>query len=104
MKLSKIGLIIGREYSVRVKKKSFILVTILTPILMALLILVPSLIMLYNGEDQQTVMIVDRSGLLPPYFQTNESTAYEFSDADVDVDRLKSDYDNLSINALVVVS
>ncbi|NLD21437.1 MAG: ABC transporter permease, partial [Bacteroidales bacterium] len=61
MKLSKIGLIIGREYSVRVKKKSFILVTILTPILMALLILVPSLIMLYNGEDQQTVMIVDRS-------------------------------------------
>lgn len=104
MNLSKIGLIIGREYSVRVKKKSFILVTIITPILMALLIVVPSLIMLYNGEDQQTVMIVDRSGLLPPYFQTNESTAYEFSDADVDVDRLKSDYDNLSINALVVVS
>jgi len=33
--MSKIGLIIGREYSSRVKKKSFIVMTILVPILSA---------------------------------------------------------------------
>src|SRR5688500_12697244 len=31
--MSKIGLIIGREYSTRVKKKAFIVLTILVPIL-----------------------------------------------------------------------
>ena len=33
--MNKIGLIIKREYSTRVKKKSFLLLTILGPILMA---------------------------------------------------------------------
>ena len=46
MKLSNIGLIIGREYSTRVKKKSFILLTILTPVLMAALMFIPVLIAL----------------------------------------------------------
>ena len=32
---NKIGIIIGREFSIRVKKRSFILTTILTPLLFA---------------------------------------------------------------------
>ena len=59
MKLSNIGLIIGREYATRVKKKSFILLTILTPLLMAALIAIPMLITLYQGNDRQVTSIVD---------------------------------------------
>ena len=47
MSKSKIAIIIGKEYSTRVKKRSFILVTLLTPLLFAALMVVPSLIMLY---------------------------------------------------------
>jgi ABC-2 type transport system permease protein len=104
MNLSKIGLIIGREYSVRVKKKSFILTTILTPIFMAALILIPSLIMLYKGKEQQKVMFVDRSGLVQPYFESGEKVAYQFADAASDAEQLKADFDNLGIDILVFVS
>jgi ABC-2 type transport system permease protein len=104
MNLSKIGLIIGREYSVRVKKKSFILTTILTPVFMAALILIPSLIMLYQGKDQQKVMFVDRSGLVKPYFESDKSVEYQFADANADLEQLKADFDDLGIDILVLVS
>ena len=41
---NKIGIIIGREFSERVHKKSFIITTLLTPILMIVLIFAPMLI------------------------------------------------------------
>ena len=49
MKMSKIGLIISREYSSRVKKKSFILLTILGPLLMVVFIFVA----LYLGQQEE---------------------------------------------------
>jgi ABC-2 type transport system permease protein len=104
MNLSKIGIIIGREYTTRVKKKSFILTTLLTPIFVALLILIPSVIMLYQGKDQQKVMIVDRSGLVKPYFQSEEKVEYSFADANADIEQLKADFDDLGIDVMVVVS
>ena len=104
MNLNKIGIIIGREYTTRVKKKSFILTTLLTPVFMAVLILIPSVIMLYQGKDQQKVMLVDRSGLVQPYFQSGDKVAYSFADANADIDQMKSDFDDLGIDVLVVVS
>lgn len=44
MDFKKIKLVLGREFSIRVKKKSFIITTIVTPILFAALMIVPSLI------------------------------------------------------------
>ncbi len=40
--MSKIGLIIGREYKTRVRKKSFIVMTLLGPILFAALMVAPA--------------------------------------------------------------
>ena len=39
--MDKIWIIIKREYSVRVRKKSFIIMTLITPILLGLLIFAP---------------------------------------------------------------
>ena len=104
MNLNKIGIIIGREYTTRVKKKSFILTTLLTPVFMAVLILIPSVIMLYQGKDQQKVMLVDRSGLVQPYFQSGEKVEYSFADTNADIEQMKADFDDLGIDVLVVVS
>ena len=48
MNFKKIGIIIRREYLNRVKKKSFLIITFLAPILFAALILLPSLIMTFS--------------------------------------------------------
>ena len=54
-----IGIIIGREYMTRVKKKSFLLITFLSPILFAALCIIPSLIMLGAKEDGKKVAVVE---------------------------------------------
>ncbi len=60
MKTDKLFLIISREFLIRVKKKSFIFLTILTPIFFAALVVLPSLIMtLSSGEEGQKILIVD---------------------------------------------
>ena len=75
---SKIGIIIGREYAIRVKKKSFIFTTILTPLLFAALMVVPSLIAMYSGAEQgQKIRIVDESGIVMPYLESDEEIIYE---------------------------
>ena len=42
--MSKIGLIVSREFNQRVRKKSFILTTILTPLLLVGLMVAPALV------------------------------------------------------------
>ena len=53
MKNNKTFLIIAREYITRVRKKSFILITILMPILMALLIALPALLVMNKLDIDQ---------------------------------------------------
>ena len=104
MKLSNIGLIIGREYSTRVKKKSFILLTILTPLLMALLMVVPVLISLYSGEDRQVISIVDNSGLLEDYFESDKNTEYRFLPVETTQESLKQSFATYDSGTVLYVS
>jgi len=54
LEMNKIWLIISREYLVRVKKKSFIVMTILGPILMAALLVTPTIL---SMQDQQNRLV-----------------------------------------------
>jgi len=60
--MKKIRLIIMREFLTRVRKKSFLVMTILGPILMASLWVIPILLMTQSDESRK-VMIIDDSGL-----------------------------------------
>ena len=57
--MSKITLIIKREYLTRVKKKSFIIMTIIGPILMAALMIVPAWVSQLEDQDNKTIAIID---------------------------------------------
>ena len=70
--MNKIILIIKREYLSRVRKKSFLIMTILGPILMAGLILAPLLIESPNTEEQ-TLWVCDDSGLFESKFEKLEA-------------------------------
>jgi len=91
MNFSRLNLVLGREFAIRVKKKSFILTTILTPIFFAALMIVPSLIMLNDsGDKQQTVLVVDNSGIVAPYLKDTETIKYVVSES-TDLDALKEE-------------
>ncbi|MCK5536404.1 MAG: ABC transporter permease [Bacteroidales bacterium] len=78
MNFNKVGLIISREYITRVKKKSFIIMTFLGPLLMASIIFIPILVMQFNDDGKKTIAVVDEFGLLENAFIDNESTDYEY--------------------------
>ena len=54
-------LIINREIAIRVRKKSFLVSTFLVPILFAGLMLLPSLLMLWDSGKQYTIGVMDNS-------------------------------------------
>ena len=94
---SKISIIIAREFAIRVKKKSFILTTLLTPLLFAALMVVPGLMAVYSGDDeQQKVAVVDNSGIVMPYMVSDKAVLFT-EVADATVDELKKDLITLII-------
>ncbi|MEE2931461.1 MAG: ABC transporter permease [Bacteroidota bacterium] len=61
--MHKIWLIIQREYLVRVRKKSFIVMTILAPLLMVALILAPAMLALNNQQDR-LIAVFEEEGII----------------------------------------
>lgn len=102
---SKIGIIIAREYAIRVKKKSFIFTTILTPLLFAALMVVPSLIAMYSGaEEGQRIRVVDESGIVMPYLESDEEVIYEQAAEGETLLSMKDNFNDLGVFAVVGIS
>jgi len=59
--MNKISTIINREYITRVSKKSFIIMTILAPILMAALIIVPTILMSTQEMDYKKIAVIEEN-------------------------------------------
>lgn len=72
-----LALIIQREYFERVKRKSFIITTILMPILMIGLMAAPTLFMMLGKTEKKTVMVVDNTGQIAPLLQSNEEIEFK---------------------------
>ena len=103
MKLRNIGIIISREYMTRVKKKSFLLTTFLVPVLFAAMCILPSVIMFMAKDDGKQVAVVDQSGLVMPYLE--DSKAIDYADYSTEqVEDIKSRFEELGLDALVVIS
>lgn len=101
---SKISIIIAREFAIRVKKKSFIFTTLLTPLLFAALMVVPSLIAMYSGgEEGQKIAVIDASGIVMPYMESDDQVTFT-QITEMDVDQLKRDFYNMGYSAMVGVS
>ena len=78
-----LSLIIRREYLFRVRKKSFLLLTFLTPLLMIGMIFVPLWLASFKTNDVRTVLVIDPTNHYAPLF--TDADGYRFvptSDAD----------------------
>lgn len=84
---NKIGIIIAREYYERVRKKSFIIVTLLMPIFMIALMVAPALLMTVTTGDTKVVDVIDKSGLILPKLESDQ--ALVFAPAEQTLDSLR---------------
>ncbi len=103
MNLSKLGIIIRREYLNKVKKKSFLIITFLAPILFAAICILPSIIMMGTKEETKKIGVLDRSGLVTPYLENNDVTEYIFLE-DVDPEVVKTNLKGYGIDVLLSIS
>src|SRR5206468_12059086 len=80
--MNKTWLIIKREYLSRVRKKTFILSTLLTPILFAGVITTVIIITIKNVRHEK-VAVVDPNGIFKSELESNKAVSYDFR-SDVD--------------------
>ena len=78
--MSNIWLIVAREFNERVRKKSFIVTTLLMPVLMLGLMLAPALMMRYASGQTKTIVVIDRSGLVAQHLESSDEVRFETSD------------------------
>ena len=74
--MKKILLVIRREYSTRVRKKSFWILTILLPILIAIVYATP-VYLAQKPITTATVLVVDETEIFTHAFQSNKEVAYK---------------------------
>ncbi len=86
--MNKIFLIIKREYLTRVRNKTFILSTILTPLLFVGLITAVTFISVKN-VDKEKVAVIDKNGFFKDNLQNAKAITFEFP-ADVDSSNYKA--------------
>ena len=82
--MSNISLIIQREFNERVRKKSFIITTILMPVLMLALMVAPALIMRFSRGETKTIVVIDDSGLVAPKLVDSEEIRFTTTDKSTD--------------------
>lgn len=75
--MNKISLIIKREYLTRVKKKSFIIMTILGPVLMAGLMIVPIWMSMQKSEKQE-IEVIDESYVFKDLIPQKEFIDFDY--------------------------
>lgn len=78
--MNKTLIIIGREFSTRVRKKSFLVLTIFVPILFAIFYAFLMWMLLKDDTQQRKIAVVNLSSIETPFQQVNNNT-FEYADS-----------------------
>lgn len=89
--MSNVSIIIQREFNERVRKKSFIISTLLMPLLMLLLMAAPALVMQFSRGEEKTIAVVDQSGLVAPQLEDDEELSFRIVDMPVEEARKQTE-------------
>lgn len=83
--MSKLGLIVRREYWTRVKKPSFLLATFLTPLAMGLIIFLSVYFSTQMGNTSQKILVLDENNILNEYPLESKLLSCDYKDVDLEV-------------------
>ncbi|MBO5903138.1 MAG: ABC transporter permease [Tidjanibacter sp.] len=97
--MGKIGIIAGREFNERVRKKSFIITTILMPLFLVAMMFIPMLMVNMKSNTVREIYVVDDSGVIADKLQNNGSL--RFIPSDMPLDEIKEQ--SLDIFGVLVI-
>lgn len=98
--MEKILLIIRREYLTRVRKKSFIVMGILGPVLFAALLIVPTWLATLEDKEVRTIAVLDSASILIEPLPETEYIKFVYP-PDVDLDGLKESFSSSGYHAVL---
>jgi len=98
--MNKLWLIIQREYLTRVKKRSFILATLLTPLAFGLFAVVLFFILSYKSDDLNRIAILDKAGILKS-ISDESNLIFKFEDASLE--EMKKTYVEKNYDGIMVI-
>ncbi|HOP58323.1 MAG TPA: ABC transporter permease [Bacteroidales bacterium] len=103
--MNKTAVIIKREYITRVRKKSFIIMTILAPILMAALIILPTVLMMSDRDKdfKKIAVIEDGSDLFKNVIPNTNDAEFVYLE-DVNVNDLKETFEEAGYYGILYIS
>ena len=99
--MNKLWLVIKREYLTRVTKKSFILLTILTPLAIALFIVGAGYLGAKSMDVENKIIVKDESGIFEKGYEDSGNISFVFSDEDLQ--SLKQTYNADGYDLLVYI-
>jgi len=74
--MNHLPLIIKREYLTKVKNKSFLVMTILSPLIFIALIAIVAYLSQLNNDKVRVISVLDESGLIHDIFESSGNTSY----------------------------
>lgn len=92
-----VGIIISREYLERVKRKSFIITTILMPVLMIALMAAPTLFLLLGGPENKTIAVIDDSGAVASALEGTDEIVFVPASSGLEDARANEDFDAILV-------
>ncbi len=101
--MNKVLLIIRREYLSRVRKKSFLVMSILAPILFTAMLLLPAWIATMEDDDAKTIAVIDHTGLYSNQIEDTELLKFKFLPQDQE-NALKTDFKAMDYYAFLVIT
>lgn len=102
--MGKIGIIVRREFNERVRKKSFIFTTILTPLLMVGVMAVMVVLTQMKTDKERIIAVVDRSGQIASQMQNTDHIVFQQSDRSLDELRVGDPQESGLFGILVIGS
>jgi ABC-2 type transport system permease protein len=88
--MNKILLIIQREYLTRVRKKSFIIMTLLGPVLIAAMIIMPVYLSKITEGKMTKVAVLDETGWFYQKFKDQDKLQFYYVDGDLQTEKAKA--------------
>jgi ABC-2 type transport system permease protein len=101
--MARIWTVLRREYLSRVKTKGFVIGTILMPLLMLAIFVVPALLIFIKSDKPKQIVVIDQTGEIfdSLYAALNEKNEagqrlYNFTKYEIEADKLGAEKDSLS--------
>lgn len=90
---SPLSIIISREYLERVKRKSFIITTLIVPLFMVLMMVAPALMLMLSTPESNRIAVLDETGKIAGHLKNSDEITFTICDELLNVAKVNEDYD-----------